>query len=105
MVLLFICYYFFLFSGKGKNVSVGVEGLGSVGVEANVSVDVNAIPTSGKQKGKHGRPRKTTVDVDLDQLVKELLSDIERLESEEDDLFYDDDEVTREKDGTAHWWD
>jgi hypothetical protein len=53
MVLLFICYYFFLFSGKGKNVSVGVEGLGSVGVEANVSVDVNAIPTSGKQKGKH----------------------------------------------------
>jgi uncharacterized protein (UPF0335 family) len=63
------------------------------------------FPQAESKKGNIGRPRKTTVDVDLDQLVKELLSDIERFESEEDDLFYDDDEVTREKDGTAHWWD
>jgi hypothetical protein len=79
-----------------------VEGLGSVGVEANVSTYVHVIPTSGKQKGKHGRLRKTTVNVDLDQLVKDLLSDIERFDFEEDNLFYDEDEVIREKDGTDH---
>jgi hypothetical protein len=105
MVLIFIIIIFSFFSGKGKNTNVNMEGLESVGVEANVSVDVNAIPTSGKQKGKCGRPRKTTMDVDLDQLVKDLLSDIERSESEEDDLFYDKDEVIREKDGTTHWWE
>ena len=48
-----------------------------MGVAANVSADVNVIPTSDKQKGKHGRPRKTTTDVDIDQMIKELLSDIE----------------------------
>ena len=79
-----------------------MEGLGSVGVEANVGVDVNAIPISGKQKGKHGRPRKTTVDVDIDQLIKELLSDIERSEFEAEDLFYNEEEITRENDGTTH---
>ena len=82
-----------------------MEGLGNVGVEANVGADVNAIPTSGKQKGKHGRPRKITVDVDIDQLIKELLNDIERSESEAEDLFYDEEEITRENDGTAHQWD
>jgi hypothetical protein len=76
-----------------------------VGVEANVNADVNVIPASSKQKVKRGRPRKTTVNVDIDTVIKELLSDIERSDSEPEDLFYDADEVNKEKDGKAHWWE
>jgi hypothetical protein len=76
-----------------------------VGAEANANADANAIPTSSKQKVKRGRPRKTTVNVDIDKVIKELLSDIERSDSEPEDLFYDADEVRKEKDGKAHWWE
>jgi hypothetical protein len=76
-----------------------------VGVEANVNANVNVIPTSSKQKVKRGRPRKTTMNVDIDKVIKELLSDIERSDSEPEDLFYDADKVSKEKDGKAHWWE
>jgi hypothetical protein len=81
---------------------VDVDDNTRVGVEANVNADANAIPTSSKQKVKRGRPRKITVNVDIDQVVKELLSDIERSDSEPEDLFYDADEVNKEKDGNAN---
>jgi hypothetical protein len=84
---------------------VDVDDNTHVGVEANVNADVNAIPASSKQKVKRSRPRKTTMNVDIDQVVKELLSDIERSDSEPEDLFYDADEVSKEKDGKAHWWE
>ena len=99
-------FFFFVPSlGKGKNVNVDVEDNTRVGVEANVSADVNVIPTSGKQKGKRGRPRKTIVDDDIDQVIKNLLSDMKLFEFEDEDLFYDTDEVIKEKDGTVNWWD
>jgi hypothetical protein len=87
--VLFFC--FFLYAGKGKNVNVGE--------------DVNAMPTSGGQRRAHGRPRKREVVEDIDQVIKELLSDLELFEYEGEDLWYDDDEVTKEKDGTAHRWE
>jgi hypothetical protein len=81
--------FFFCYAGKGKNVNVGE--------------DVNAMPTSGGQRRAHGRPHKREVVEDIDQVIKELLSDLELSESEGEDLWYDDDEVTKEKDGTTHW--
>jgi hypothetical protein len=36
-------------------------------------------------------------------VIKELLSDMELFESKGKDLWYDDDEVTKEKDRMAHW--
>ena len=76
-----------------------------VGVEANVNTYANAIPASSKQKVKCGRPRKTTMNIDIEKVIKELLSNIERSNSEPEDLFYDVDEVIKEKDGKAHWWE
>jgi hypothetical protein len=98
-----------VFSGKGKNVyvdvDVDVDGNTRVGVEANVNADANAIPASSKQKVKRGRPRKTTGNIDIEKVIKDLLSDIERSDSEPEDLFYDADEVRKENDGKAHWWE
>jgi hypothetical protein len=37
--------------------------------------------------------------------VKQLLSDFEFTDGEEEDLFYNSDEVQKEREGTAHWWD
>jgi hypothetical protein len=38
-------------------------------------------------------------------VIKELLSDMELFESKAKDLWYDDDEVMKEKDGMAHLWE
>ena len=45
------------------------------------------------------------MDIDIDQMIKELLSDVERYKSKDENLFYDADEVTTENDGMAHRWD
>jgi hypothetical protein len=108
-MVIFMIIIFFVFSGKGKNVNVDVDvdvdDNTRVGVEANVNVDANTIPASSKQKVKRGRPRKATMNIDIEKVIKELLSDIERSNSEPEDLFYDADEVRKEKDGKAHWWE
>ena len=33
------------------------------------------------------------------------MNDLELFDSEGEDLCYDDDKVTKENDGTAHWWE
>ena len=33
------------------------------------------------------------------------MKDFEFIDGEDDDLFYDSDEVRKEREGTAHWWD
>jgi hypothetical protein len=106
MIIIFYIYFFVFFrQRKNVNVDVDVDDNTHVGVEANVNADANAIPASSKQKVKRGRPRKTTVNIDIDKVIKELLSDIERSDSEPEDLFYDADEVRKEKDGKTHWWE
>ncbi|XP_059458345.1 uncharacterized protein LOC132187941 [Corylus avellana] len=52
-----------------------------------------------------GRPRKTKVVWPIDEVIKELLSDFEATDGEDSDLFYDSDEVKKEKEGAANWWD
>jgi hypothetical protein len=60
------------------------------------------MSTSKGQRRARDRPWKREVFQDIDQVIKELLSDLELFEYEGEDLWYDDDEVTKEKDGTAH---
>ena len=38
-------------------------------------------------------------------MSKELLSDFEIIDGEDEDLFYDADEVNKEKDEIVGWWD
>jgi hypothetical protein len=63
------------------------------------------MPTSKMHRRARGRPHKREVVEDIDQVIKKLLSDLELFESKREDLWYNDDEVTKEKDGTAHWWE
>ena len=87
-----LCFlYFFFYACKGKNI--------------NVDENVNVMPTSKGQQRAHGRPQKRDVVQDIDQVIKELLSDLELSESKGEDLWYDNDEVKKEKDGTTHWWE
>jgi hypothetical protein len=37
--------------------------------------------------------------------VKQVLSEFEFTDGEDEDLFYDSDEVRKEREGTSHWWD
>ena len=87
MTLLFV----FFNPGKGKNINVGE--------------DVNATNTSKRQRRARSRPRKRKVVQDINQVVKALLNDLELSNSEGEDLWYDDNEVTKEKDGMTHWWE
>ena len=63
------------------------------------------MPKSGRE---HKRRRRTWKNKDvprIDEVVKQLLSNFEFTDGEEEDLFYDSDEVRNEREGTAHWRD
>jgi hypothetical protein len=42
---------------------------------------------------------------DIDEVIKELLSDFEITDDNDEDLIYDADEVNKENDGISNWWD
>ncbi|XP_059454997.1 uncharacterized protein LOC132185210 [Corylus avellana] len=86
------------------NVNVGVVHNCNVGVEDNAHDRVHTMPETAKNNKRHGRPRKTKVIQDIDEVIKELLSDCEVTNGEDEELYYDADEVNKEKDGTSNWW-
>jgi hypothetical protein len=80
-----------------------VEDNVNVDVEGNDHVGVDAMPETSRKHTRHDRPRKTKVVQPIDEVVKELLSDFEITDGGDKDLFYNFDEVRKEKDGTANW--
>ena len=74
-------------------------------MQDNVSVSVNTMPKTDKENTRRGRPRKTKVAEDIDEAIKELLSDFEISEGGDEDLFYNVDEVNKENDGMANQLD
>ena len=77
----------------------------NVGVEDNVIVGVDTMPKTGNKNTRRGRPRKTKVAEDIDEVIKELLSNFEIIDGEDEDLLYNADEVNKEKARTTNWWD
>jgi hypothetical protein len=63
------------------------------------------VPETGRGHKRRGRPRKNKDVPGIDEVVKQLLSDFEFTDGEDEDLFYDSDEVRKEREGTSHWWD
>jgi hypothetical protein len=59
-------------------------------------------PKLVKKNTRHSRSRKTKVAEDIDEVIKELLSDFEITDGEDEDLFYNFDEANKEKDGTSN---
>jgi hypothetical protein len=59
------------------------------------NVGVNAVPKTGRGHKRHGRPRKNKDVMGIDEVVKQLLSDFEYIDGEDEDLFYNSDEVQR----------
>jgi hypothetical protein len=76
-----------------------------VSTEGNDNVGVDAVPETGREHKRCGRPRKNKDVLGIDEVVKQLLSDFEFTDGKKEDLFYDSDEVQKEREGTAHWWD
>ena len=62
------------------------------------------MPEIGGGQKKHGRPWKNKEIIGIDEVVKQLLTNFENTNGEDEDLFYDSDEVRKEREGMAHWW-
>ena len=60
------------------------------------------MPEIGREHKRRSRPRKNKDVPGIDEVVKQLLSDFEFTNGEEEDLFYDFDEVRKEREGTTH---
>jgi hypothetical protein len=69
------------------------------------NVGGNAVPENGRGHKRRGRPRKNKDVIGIDEVVKQVLSKFEFIDGEDEDLFYDSDEVRKEREGTSHWWD
>jgi hypothetical protein len=69
------------------------------------NVGGNVVPETGRGHKRRGRPRKNKDVIGIDEVVKQVLSDFEFTDGEDEDLYYDSDEVRKERDGTSHWWD
>ena len=68
-------------------------------------VGVDVMPETGRGQKRRGRPQKNANVLGIDKVVKQLLSDFEFTDGEDEDLFYDSDEVRKERERTTHWWD
>jgi hypothetical protein len=61
------------------------------------------VPKKKKKSG--GWPQKKKVVEDINEVINELLTYFEITDGEDENLFYDANEVNKEKDGTFNWWD
>jgi hypothetical protein len=85
--------------------NVGVNDVPKIELLGHDNVGVNVVPKTGKGHKKHGRPRKNKDVMGINEVVKHLLSDFEYTNGKDEDLFYDSDEMRKEREETAHWWD
>jgi hypothetical protein len=60
------------------------------------------VPETDREYKQRGRPWKKKEVLGIDKVVKQLLSDFEVTDGEKEDLFYNSDEVRKEREGTAH---
>jgi hypothetical protein len=89
----------------GVNVVPETEPLGHDNVGANDVLEIeplghdnvggNAMPETGRGHKGRGRPRKNKDVIGIDEVVKQLLSEFEFTDGEDEDLFYDSDEVRK----------
>jgi hypothetical protein len=61
------------------------------------NVGGNAVPETVKGHKRRGRPRKNKDVIGIDEVVKQVLSDFEFTDGEDEDLYYDSDEVQKER--------
>ena len=73
-----------------------------VSAEGNDNVHVDAVPKTSREHKRRGRPRKRKEVSRINKVVKQLLRDFEVTDGQEEDLFYDSDEVRKEREGMAH---
>ena len=66
------------------------------------NVGVKVVPDNSKGHKRRGRPQKNKDVPRIDEIVKQLLSEFEFPDGEDEDLFYDSDKVRKEREGTAH---
>jgi hypothetical protein len=57
-----------------------------ISIEGNDHDGVDAVPEIDREHKRHGRPRKTKVCEPIDEVVKELLSDFEETDGDDEDL-------------------
>ena len=62
----------------------------------------NVVPEIGRGHKRRGRPQKNKNFIRIDEVVKQLLSEFEFIDGEDEDLFYDSDEVRKEREGTSY---
>ena len=62
----------------------------------------NVVPETGRGHKRRGRPWKNKDFIGIDEVVKQLLSEFEFTDGEDEDIFYDSDEVRKEREGTYH---
>jgi hypothetical protein len=66
------------------------------------NVGGNAVPENGRGHKRRDRSRKNKDVIGIDEVVKQVLSEFEFTDGEDEDLFYDSDEVRKEREGTSH---
>jgi hypothetical protein len=60
------------------------------------------VPETSRGHKRRGRLRKSKNVSGIDEVVKQLLSDFEFTNGEDEDLYYDSDKVRKEREGMAH---
>jgi hypothetical protein len=66
------------------------------------NVGGNAVPETGRGHKRLGRPRKNKDVIGINEVVKQVLSEFEFTDGEDKDLYYDSDEVRKEREGMSH---
>jgi hypothetical protein len=73
--------------------NVGANGVLGTEPLRHDNVCGNDVPETGRGHKRHGRPRKNKDFIGIYEVVKQLLSEFEFTDGEDEDLFYDFDEV------------